>query len=679
MNPESSNKFTNALISETSPYLLQHAHNPVNWLAWGNEAFTKAKDENKLLLVSIGYAACHWCHVMEHQSFENEEVAKIMNANFVCIKVDREERPDVDQIYMTAVQLLTGSGGWPLNCFALPDGRPVYGGTYFTKEQWIQLLEGISLTYKHDRARLERAAEEISAAIEKHESINERSSEKKLPNGFMDEIISNWSKHFDDEFGGDQRAPKFAIPAGLEFLLCYGFQSQNKLALNHVNLTLTKMACGGIYDQVGGGFARYSVDKYWKVPHFEKMLYDNGQLISLYARAYMLSKNNLFEEIIKRTLQFIKRELSSPEGAFYSSFDADSEGVEGKYYVWTKKEITALLGVNADWFCNYFNVTENGNWDGSNILWVTGATVYDKSNNHTSLFTEQQLNESLSKLFEYRKLRIAPALDDKILTSWNAIMAIGYLDAFEALGSKEYLNTALNTGNFIVNNMFRADGSLVRNYKAGSKNIPGLLDDYAFTIQLFIRLYQNTFDEKWILQAKRLTEFVIKYFYDEKSGMFFYTSAISHDLLVRKMEFNDHVIPSSNSTMGNNLLILGTLFENDLWKTMARQMLTNIIPKLTENAAYYGNWGLLLSKLNHPFYEIVITGDDSLKLKQKLSTHYLPNTLICGTTQNESSLPLIQNRWVENETNIHICVNNTCLLPVKTVEEVLAKVQSLNP
>lgn len=674
MKADSSRKFTNALISETSPYLLQHAHNPVNWYPWGKEALEKAQAENKLLIISIGYAACHWCHVMEHQSFENEEVANIMNTHFVCIKVDREERPDVDQIYMAAIQLLTGSGGWPLNCFALPDGRPVYGGTYFPKEQWTQVLEGIALSFNHDPIRFEKAAQEISMAIENFEAITEKTSDKYFSNSLMDEMVANWSKKFDQEFGGDKRAPKFAIPSSLDFLLSYGYQSHNSIAINHVNLTLTKMACGGIYDHVGGGFARYSVDEYWKVPHFEKMLYDNGQLISIYANAYKHTKNKLYEFIINQTLQFIQRELTSPEGAFFSSYDADSEGIEGKFYVWTKKEIHTLLGVDAYWFCNYFNVSDEGNWESSNILWVTGATIYDKVKNHSQNFTELQLIEALTKLFEYRKRRIGPALDDKVLTSWNAIMAIGYLDAYEALSIDDYLDQALKNGDFIVHRMIQPDGSLIRNYKAGSKKIPALLDDYAFTIQFFIRLYQNTFDEKWVLLAKSLTEFVIKYFFDEKSGMFFYTNSQSHDLIARKMEITDHVMPSSNSVMGNNLLILGTLFDNDLWKTMSKQMVANIQPQLVKNAAYYGNWGILLSRVSNPFYEVVITGTDALKTKQELTAHYLPQILICGASQKNNLLPLTANRWVENETNIYICINNTCLLPLKTVDEVLSRV-----
>ena len=362
-------KYTNHLINESSPYLLQHAHNPVNWFPWGEEALAKAKQEDKMILVSIGYAACHWCHVMERESFENEIVARIMNEHFVCIKVDREERPDIDQVYMEAVQLLTGHGGWPLNCFALPDGRPVYGGTYFPRENWISMLSSLEKLYSTQRTGLEQQAEDIRKGMVSNELFLEEIQAEAYNPDELKMLYKNWQKDFDREEGGENHAPKFPMPDNYEFLLMYAHFSTNREALEHVILTLEKMAGGGIYDHIGGGFSRYSTDMYWKVPHFEKMLYDNAQLVSLYSEAYQKTRIPRFQQVVEETLDFIQRELTSPEGGFYASLDADSEGEEGKYYVWTKKEIDTILGEDSDLFCRYYNVTAQGNWEhGKNIL-----------------------------------------------------------------------------------------------------------------------------------------------------------------------------------------------------------------------------------------------------------------------------------------------------------------------
>jgi len=611
---------------------------------------------------------------MAHESFENEDIADIMNQHYICIKVDREERPDVDQVYMEAVQLITGSGGWPLNCFALPDGRPVYGGTYFRPEQWSQLLLGLNETFQQEPDRVYKAASDITLGINSQEVISKKQPEIPFPKAQLESMVANWKQHFDPDWGGNQQAPKFPMPNGLEFLLSYAVQVEDAALFTHVNRTLTKMALGGIYDQVGGGFARYSVDSQWKVPHFEKMLYDNGQLISLYSNAYKATKNHLFKRIVFKTLQFIKREMTSPEGGFYSSYDADSEGVEGKFYVWEKAEIEALLGTDARWFCDYFNVTDSGNWEGANILWVTSEKYFGEKANQPTEFTEFQLDEALNKLFEYRKNRIRPALDDKILVSWNALMSLGYLTAFEAFGSVEFKASAIKNGNFIVTNFCQPDGSLLRNFKTERATIPGFLDDYALTIQLFIRLYQNTFDESWIQLAQTLTEYTIQNFYDENSGFFFFTNKLSHDLIVRKLEISDNVIPASNSIMANNLFMLGTLFSNNDWKQNALQMLNNVMPEMESKLTYYSNWGTLLLKVTQPFYEVVICGKEAMQRNRELTVNYLPQAIICGAITNDSNIPLLKNRWVENATNLYICVENTCKLPVKTVNEVLSTI-----
>ncbi|MDA3892728.1 MAG: thioredoxin domain-containing protein [Salinivirgaceae bacterium] len=665
-------KFTNSLINETSPYLLQHAHNPVNWYPWGDEALNKAKQENKLILISIGYSACHWCHVMEHKSFENEAIAELMNQNFVCIKVDREERPDLDQVYMSAVQMISGSGGWPLNCFALPDGRPIYGGTYFPPEQWTQVLQGLAKTYKEDPERVLKAADEIEAGLQNHELIAQKSNKKTFSVLQTDQMLESWKPYFDLIWGGNKRTPKFPMPVSYDFLLSYSELSNDLESLDHLNLTLNKIANGGIYDHIGGGFARYSVDAEWKAPHFEKMLYDNGQLVSLYSKAYKKTKNKQYKRVIKKTLEFIQREMTTKEGAFYSSYDADSEGVEGKFYVWDKEEIEATLGNNADWFCEYYNVTNHGNWEDGNILWVTNHKKVLAKYNFTDEPFFVQLEKAQLKLLKVRSKRIYPGLDDKVLTSWNALMSIGYLNAHEAFGNKEYLESALKNAMFIKNTMLQKDGNLHRNFKNGRTTINAFLDDYALTIQLFTKLYQNTFNEQWLTEAKLLTDYVLNHFFDTTSGMFYYTSDLDPALVTRKMELSDNVIPASNSIMANNLFNLGVITSNDDWKTLAEQMLSNVIGEVEKSASYYGNWGILLNKLAYPFYEIVFVGENADKFRINLQEEYLPNTILAGTTNKENSdLPLLLNRWVDGETYIYICRNSSCKLPVKTTKEAL--------
>ena len=671
MEKQINHKYTNNLIRESSPYLLQHAHNPVNWFAWGDEAFEKAKAENKLVLVSIGYAACHWCHVMEHQSFENEAIAEIMNRHFVCIKVDREERPDVDQVYMSAVQLLTGSGGWPLNCFTLPDGRPVYGGTYFTPDQWVQVLEGLTLTYNEDKARVLGAATEITQGLQNHELLSVKQPENTFTKSQTDKMFDAWKPHFDLVWGGNKRAPKFPMPISYEFLLQYATYANSDDAMKHLNLTLTKMAQGGIYDQLAGGFARYSVDEKWLAPHFEKMLYDNGQLVSLYSNAYKKTRNPEYKRIVEQTLEFIKTEMTTKEGAFYSAFDADSEGVEGKFYVWQKAEIEEILGNDAAWFCDYYNVTLHGNWEETNILWITEpAKVLAKYN-----FTQEQFvllrNEACKKLLDVRTKRVYPALDDKVLTSWNALMAMGYLSAYEAFQNPDYLKTAQRNVQFLLNTTRHKNGGLYRNYKNEKVTINAFLDDYSLAIQLFTKLYQNTFDESWLDEAKALTEFVIAHFHDEASGMFFYTSDLDPALVARKMELSDNVIPSSNSIMANNLFDLGTLFSIEKWKEIAKQMLSNVIDDVEKNASYYGNWGILLNKFTYPIFEVVFMGKDALNLRAEFVKEYHLNCIIAGTTKNNDYLPLLENRWVENETLIYVCRDKACRLPVNAVSEAI--------
>ena len=671
----SEHKYTNQLIHESSPYLLQHAHNPVNWYPWGREALDKAQKENKLIIISIGYAACHWCHVMEHESFENEEVASYMNEHFVAIKVDREERPDIDQVYMNAVQLIDGRGGWPLNCIALPDGRPVYGGTYFTSEQWIDMLTKVSAFVKEHPDKAEQQAIALTEGVQSSEMIYLNTEEAEFSIKDLDDTFATWENHIDYVQGGHKGAPKFPLPVGYQFLLHYNYLVQNKAALRAVTLTLDKMADGGIYDQIGGGFARYSVDAYWKAPHFEKMLYDNAQLVSLYSSAYKQTRDDYYKVIIKETLDFIQRELSSDEGGFFSSLDADSEGEEGKYYVWTQDELQQVLGDDAALIIDYYNVKEKGNWeDAQNILYKSGndRKIANKHN-----LTESDLSLQLTKakniLLKEREKRIPPGLDDKIITSWNALMLKGYIDAYNVLDNKDYLEIALQNASFINTKIKQPDNRLYRNYKNGKASINAFLDDYAFTIGAFISLYQTTFDEKFLEDAKHLAEYTIDHFYDQSSGMFYYTSDLDPGLIARKMEVTDNVIPASNSEMAKNLFLLGNYFYSDDYINMSKKMLNNVKQNAIKGGAYYANWDVLMSWFASPPYEVAILGDNFESKRKEFNKHYLPNVLLSGGI-DEGRLSLLEGKLVEGQTTIYVCQDKTCARPVTEVEEALKQI-----
>jgi uncharacterized protein YyaL (SSP411 family) len=676
-NQMDKHKYTNNLAKETSPYLLQHAHNPVNWFPWGEKALNKAKEENKLILVSIGYAACHWCHVMEKESFEDEEVAAIMNEQFVCIKVDREERPDIDQIYMEAVQMMTGGGGWPLNCFALPDGRPVYGGTYFRKQQWVQVLYSLANMYQTDKQKMLNVAADLSKGLLESEIISVKKNAQSYTQEDLEEIVEPWKPHFDKKDGGNNRAPKFPLPNSYEFLLNYSYYTSDKETLNHVYNTLNKMAFGGIYDQVGGGFARYSVDKYWKVPHFEKMLYDNGQLVSLYSKAYQLSKNEEYKKVVYQSLEFIERELTSSEGAFYSSLDADSEGEEGKFYVWNKKELDDLLGEDAKLYCDYYQVDSQGNWEhGKNIL---HRGEKEEEIAHKYNLAPHQLFDKIAELnksvLKEREKRIRPGLDDKILASWNGLMLKGYVDAYRAFNDQVFLEKALKNASFLSEKMIEKDFRVWRNYKNGKANINGFLDDYAFVIDAYIALYQATFDGKWIALAKNLTDYAIKHFYDEKSGMFFYTSNLDPKLIARKMELHDNVIPGSNSAMARNLYYLGHVFYDEKYIEMASQMLHNIKEDIKRSGAYYSNWGILLTHFVYGLKEVAICGNEATEFRKKLDMNYLPQCIIAGSME-QSELPVLKDRLQANKTTIYVCENRVCKLPVYKVNEAIKSIEN---
>ena len=668
--------FTNNLIHESSPYLLQHAHNPVNWYAWGPEALDKARKENKMLLISVGYAACHWCHVMEHESYEDTAVANIMNANFVCIKVDREERPDVDQVYMNAAYLISGSGGWPLNAFAMPDGKPFYAGTYFPKERWIQVLNYFSDLYKNDKQKLQEQADSISRGIRDIENVPMNNNSILFSTSDLNELFSTVSKNIDIEKGGTKGAMKFPMPSIWEFLLQYHYLTGNKDALQIAETTLNNMAYGGIYDQVGGGFARYATDPDWHAPHFEKMLYDNGQLVSLYSHAFQLKQNPLYKQIVYETIAFIKRELTSSEGGFYSSLDADSEGEEGKFYVWSEDEIKEILGDDAAIFNDYFGITKKGNWEpAKNIPDINKGDEHTaKKFNFSSDRFNEKINELKLRILNTRAKRVRPGTDDKILTSWNALMTKGLLDAYKAFGDSDFLHTAKSNIDFLLNNITTKDNGLYRNFKGGKATIPAFLDDYAFMISALIDYYEVSFDIAYLQKANEFVQYTEQHFFDKASGMFLYTDDQHSNLIARKMEVSDNVIPSSNSEMAKNLLLLGLYFENKNYEDQAAQLVKNVIDDIKRTPAYYSNWAQALALQIKEPYEIAIVGSKWREKLTEFQQHYLPNTIYLGGSV-EGNLSLLQNKLVEGKTMIYVCENKTCQRPVEKVEDALKQIR----
>jgi len=667
--------YTNDLINETSPYLLQHAHNPVNWKAWNDETLNEAKTSNKLILISVGYAACHWCHVMEHESFEDALVAQIMNKNFVNIKVDREERPDVDQVYMNAVQLMTGSGGWPLNVVALPDGRPVWGGTYFKKEQWMSVLEQISEVYKEQPQKLIEYANKLEVGIKSLDVVSLNTNEIDFKKEFVSNAVNSWSQSFDRIKGGTNKAPKFMMPNNLHFLMREAYQNNNNDLQNYVNLTLTKIAFGGVFDHVGGGFSRYSVDDKWHVPHFEKMLYDNAQLVSLYSDAYLITKKPLYKDVVFETLEFIKRELTNSNGTFYSSLDADSttktgELEEGAFYVWQIEDLKKLLKDDFEIFADYYNVNAYGLWEHNNYVLIRNTSdetiikTYDISLNALN----KKKDSWKALLLKEREILSRPRLDDKVLTSWNALMIKAYADAYRVFDDEEFLDAALKNAEFIFKVQTKDDGGLYHNYKNSKSTINGYLEDYATVIEAFLTLYENTLDEKWLTAARNYTNYCFDHFFDDTNKMFYFTSDEDSKLVARSIEYRDNVIASSNSIMAKNLLKLSHYFDNEAYAETSKTMLHNVMPEIAEYPSTFSNWLELMLNYTNNFYEVAIVGSDVNDKIKDLNTYYLPNKLIIGS-KSDNDLPLLQNRFVDGKTLIYVCVKKACKLPVTEVDK----------
>ncbi|WP_069660506.1 thioredoxin domain-containing protein [Arcticibacter eurypsychrophilus] len=665
----------NRLIKETSPYLQQHAHNPVDWYPWGEEALSKAKSENKLILVSIGYSACHWCHVMEHESFEDLSVAEMMNANYVCIKVDREERPDVDQIYMNAVQLMTGQGGWPLNCICLPDQRPIYGGTYFGNSDWKKVLSQLAGFWEQKPDEAVGYAERLTEGVRKIEKLNLFSEELTYSTGDLEAIFQPWKKSFDSKEGGYNRAPKFPLPNNWQFMLRYAHVMDSASAWKATQLTLKKMAFGGIYDHIGGGFARYSVDGRWHVPHFEKMLYDNAQLVSLYAEAYQYSPDPLYKQVVYETLDWVEREMLSEEGGFYSALDADSEGVEGKFYTFTEEELNAILEpAESAIFNAFYGITAEGNWEEEHVNICKKSPGVEDLAEGLDLMHDPLLASAKAKVFAYRSKRVRPGLDHKILAGWNGMMQKGFIDAYKVFKEPRFLEIALVNANFILKNLVDDSGALLRVFRKTPDTkvkYTAFLDDYSFLIDAFISLYEVTFNEDWLHEAQKLNRFVLTNFFDSGTGLFFYTSQTDQELIARKHEIIDNVIPSSNSSMALNLFKLGHLFQDETYLEQSAEMLKAVFPSIKTYGSGYSNWGILLINVIFGVYEIAITGPGYEKLRQELENYFIPNKILLGGSSGK--LPLLQDKF-SGKSKIFVCKNRTCRLPVTSVSEALKQI-----
>jgi uncharacterized protein YyaL (SSP411 family) len=676
-------KYTNRLSKETSPYLLQHAHNPVEWYAWGEEALERARQDNKPILLSIGYSACHWCHVMEKESFENEEIARLMNENFVNIKVDREERPDLDQIYMNAVQMMTGHGGWPMTVFLTPDGVPFYGGTYFPPEDrynmpgFPRVLMGVAETY---RSRGDEVTETASSMLKELQRIGQaRESNEILSIDLLDAAERNIARSYDPTHGGFGSAPKFPAAMNLEFLLRQFHRAGRPSSVEMVKNTCRKMAEGGMYDQLGGGFHRYSTDARWLVPHFEKMLYDNALLSRLYLHVYQQTKNDFYKRIAEEILDYVVREMTDERGGFYSTQDADSEGHEGKFFIWTAAQIKEFLGEeDAALFSAYYDVTEAGNFEGQNILHVT-RSVEDvaKSRNVSTERLVEALRRGRRLLFDVRESRIKPARDEKVLTAWNGLMLAGFAEAAAILERDDYKEVAEKNAEFILNNL-RRDGLLLRTYKDGQAKLNAYLEDYAFYIDGLVMLYQTTGKLRWLEEAQNLAEVMVKEFWDEDEGGFFYTGKSHEELIVRSKDYFDNATPSGNSVAAEVLLHLALLTGNTDYSRKAVTLFRLLRDAL---ARYSSAFGRLLCALDFHLSspkEIAVIGEsgsaDNRALLQEVWSRYLPNKIVVqareGETEAQNLVPLLSGRgMIEGRATAYVCENYTCQKPVTSGSE----------
>ena len=669
----------NRLTAETSPYLLQHKDNPVEWYPWGPEALERARAEDKPILLSIGYSACHWCHVMEHESFEDEDTARLMNEHFVNIKVDREERPDIDSIYMTAVQQMTGHGGWPLTAFLTPDGVPFYGGTYFPPEprhgmpSFRQILAGVHDAYASRREQVEQSAAELHDLLQKNAAL--RAPPAELDSSILDRAFHTLAARFDARYGGLGGAPKFPQPLTLDFLLRQWKRTGSAEALRIVEQTLHRMAEGGIYDQVGGGFHRYSVDARWLVPHFEKMLYDNALLSRTYLHAYQATGEERFRQVAEETLRYVAREMRSPQGGFFSSQDADSEGEEGLFYIWTPEEIDAVLGERDGMlFRRFYGVTPEGNFEGKNILHVNRSVeAVAAATDATVAEVEAALERGRDALYAARAERVWPARDDKVLTAWNAMMLHSFAEAARVLGIAEYREIAVANAEFLLRELKQGDG-LLRSYKDGTAKIDAFLEDYALLVDALLAVYEATWNGRWVREARDLADAMLQRFWDEDEGVFYDTPVGGEELVVRPRDLYDNPTPAGTSAATLALLHLSALVGEPEYARIAVRVLRGMGQLLAQMPGAFAH---LLGALDFhlaPPREVAIIGDasaeDTQALLEVLDDRFLPNTTFAfarpeNVEESSELIPLLEGRaMVNGRATAYVCERHACRQPV---------------
>lgn len=681
-----SSLYTNQLIHENSPYLLQHAHNPVNWYPWGDEALQKAKDENKIILVSIGYAACHWCHVMERESFEDRAVAEKMNRYFVNIKIDREERPDLDHIYMDALQAMTGSGGWPLNVFLTPDTKPFYGGTYFpparafNRSSWTEVIEAIAKAWQERPHEIASQAENLLGHLKQSGRFESAPGSSGFSKEQCANITANMLKQADASWGGFGRAPKFPQTFSIQYLLEYYHYTKDPASLSHALLSLDKMMYGGIYDHVGGGFARYSTDTEWLVPHFEKMLYDNALLISVLSDAYRLTREKRYEKTIRHTIRFLMREMKHPEGGFYAALDADSEGEEGLFYVWTKEEITAILGNGAELFCSFYDITDNGNWEGKNILRILKThEVFARENSLDPVALEPELDKALIQLLAQRAGRIRPATDDKLLLGWNCLLVTALCKAAAALADDAYAELAVKTMDVILAAFTDGgSGAFYHTSKDKVAKYPAFLDDYALLIQACIHLQEVTSNSAYLQKAASITGYVIENFTEPGSDHLAFTHKDQQDIIMRKKEMYDGATPSGNSVMCENLFYLAVVFDKPGWALLAQKMLLPLHTAVERYPTSFGVWASIFLKQAFGVHELVITGAGFTTMRRELLQQFIPGRVLQCAPQGDDDFPLLKGKGQDIKTNIYWCRQYECRAPLPAVENLVRELEKWN-
>ncbi|MBM3933803.1 MAG: thioredoxin domain-containing protein [SAR202 cluster bacterium] len=676
----------NRLINETSPYLLQHANNPVDWYPWDPEAFEKARAEDKPILLSVGYSACHWCHVMEHESFENRDIAKLMNDNFVSIKVDREERPDVDSIYMSAVQAMTGRGGWPMTVFMTPDGKPFYGGTYFPPEDrrgmpgFPRVLQALAEVYRENRGEILKTSGQLMQHMRQMDITS--SSRDPLTDSILNQAFSGLAKDFDDNYGGFGYQPKFPQPMTYEFLLRHYARTGSPTAREMVDTTLDHMAMGGIYDQLGGGFHRYSVDMYWLVPHFEKMLYDNALLVRLYLHAYQVTGKPLYRRVVEETLEYMQREMVSPEGGFYSAQDADSEGEEGRFFLWRPDQVRGLLGEeDGDLVNDYYGVTPQGNFEGRNILSVAvDPEAYARSRDMAPKAFQELLDGLRRRLLEERSKRIAPARDDKVLTSWNGLAITAFAEAALVLGRPEYAVVADRAATFVMDNL-RQDGRLLRTFKDGQAKYKGYLEDYSFLASALLQLHEASFDRRWLDDAIGLCRQMVELFWDAGAEKFYDTGADHEALVLRPHDISDNAIPAGSSMAADVLLRLAVITGDADLREKAAAALRGVRELMSRAPSGAGHWLCALDFYLSTPKEIAIVGEpgapDTMALLAEVHNMYLPNRVLIGSDGGPVGaveLPLLESRtMVGGKATAYVCEHYVCQLPATDPQALAAQ------